>query len=343
MIYKFKENRVWRSYIGGKHIDIFYQKDNPADCAYPEEWLASTAEAFNPDEPEPPENEGLSVCEDGRIFKEVLDEDPEKLLGKTESQKYGGKQSILVKLLDSAERLVIQCHPTAEFAKKRFHSPFGKTECWYLLDCDPDACVYLGFKPFVTREKWVELFRRQDIDGMLDCLHRFPVKPGDLWFVSGGVPHAIGKGCFMVELQEPSDLMVIPERITPSGNVLSEEKLHGGLGFEGMFDCFQYNGLSAEETKEKYYRRPKPVKNGLSPVVDRDLTEKFSMQRLTVAGNTEIDLAKKYAVVIVIDGEGAITAADYHADLKKSDSFFVSANSGKLQFSGNMSLIICLP
>ena len=67
------------------------------------------------------------------------------------------------------------------------------------------------------------------------------------------------------------------------------------------------------------------------------------MQQLTVRGRAEIDLGEKYAVVIVTDGKGAITAADYHADLKKSDSFFVSAKSGKLQFSGNMSLIICLP
>ncbi len=35
--------------------------------------------------------------------------------------------SILVKLLDSAERLVIQCHPTVEFATERMNSAFGKT------------------------------------------------------------------------------------------------------------------------------------------------------------------------------------------------------------------------
>ena len=115
------------------------------------------------------------------------------------------------------------------------------------------------------------------------------------------------------------------------------------VGFDGMFDCFQYNGISAEETKEKYYRRPVPTDNRLTPIVDRSLTEKFSMQQLTVRGRAEIDLGEKYAVVIVTDGKGAITAAYYHADLKKSDSFFVSAKSGKLQFSGNMSLIICLP
>ena len=59
-------------------------------------------------------------------------------------------------------------------------------------------------------------------------LHRIPVKAGDFVFVDGGVPHAIGGGCFMVELQEPSDLMVVAERFTPSGRRIPDAKLSGG-------------------------------------------------------------------------------------------------------------------
>ena len=90
------------------------------------------------------------------------------------------------------------------------------------------------------REYWKHLFDVQDIEGMLECMHHFPVKRGDLIYVAGGVPHAIGAGCFLAEIQEPTELMVIPERVTPSGVRLAEEKLHGGLGFEKMFDCFEY-------------------------------------------------------------------------------------------------------
>ena len=86
---------------------------------------------------------------------------------------------------------------------------------------------------------------------MLNALHRFELKKGDFIFVEGGVPHAIGAGCFMAELQEPTDLMVIPERITPSGVELSDVKLHCGLGFEKMFDCFIYNGYDRETIQEK--------------------------------------------------------------------------------------------
>lgn len=341
MIIKFKENRVRRAYLGGKRIDRFKGKEKPADGRYPEEWIASTATAFNPDMPK--ENEGLSELEDGTLFRDLLKNAPEKLLGKRLCEEYGAKQSILVKLLDSAERLVIQCHPTVPFAKEHFGSDFGKTECWYMLDTEPDACVYLGFKEGVTREHWKDLFDKQDIEGMLSCLHRFSVSPGDLWFIEGGVPHAIGAGCFMVELQEPSDLMVIPERATPSGVVLADVKLHGGLGFEKMFDCFIYEGRSEDETEKLYYRRAEKVLNGFSDIVGTDLTEKFSMKMLNVLGNFETDLGDSYAVCIVTDGEGTVLCEDQAFDIGKGSSFFITANSGKLSFSGNFSLVMCRP
>ena len=341
MIIKFKENRVRRAYLGGKRIDRFKGKEKPADGRYPEEWIASTATAFNPDMPK--ENEGLSELEDGTLFRNLLNNEPEKLLGKRLCEEYGAKQSILVKLLDSAERLVIQCHPTVPFAKEHFGSDFGKTECWYMLDTEPDACVYLGFKEGVTREHWKDLFDKQDIEGMLSCLHRFSVRPGDLWFIEGGVPHAIGAGCFMVELQEPSDLMVIPERATPSGVVLADVKLHGGLGFEKMFDCFIYEGRSEDETEKLYYRRVEKVLNGFSDIVGTDLTEKFSMKMLNVLGNFETDLGDSYAVCIVTDGEGTVLCEDQAFDIGKGGSFFITANSGKLSFSGNFSLVMCRP
>ncbi len=67
------------------------------------------------------------------------------------------------------------------------------------------------------------------------------------------------------------------------------------------------------------------------------------MEILKVNGNAEIDLDERYAVVIVIEGSGSIKANDFCSDLKKSDNFFVTANSGKLNFSGNMTMVFCMP
>ena len=79
MVYRFKENRVRRAYTGGKQIDEFLGKENAQNSNCPEEWLASAVTAFNPDY-EPIENDGLSVCQNGEFFKNVLEKNTEKIL-----------------------------------------------------------------------------------------------------------------------------------------------------------------------------------------------------------------------------------------------------------------------
>lgn len=338
MIIKFKENRVNRAYMGGKNIDKFVGNKIQENGFKPEEWIASVVTAFNPDNPI--ENEGLSVCEDGRFFKDVLAEDYERHLGISKDFNIIKEMSILVKLLDSAERLVIQCHPTVEYAKKSFNSNFGKTECWYMLDTEEDAYIFLGFKKGITKEKWIRLYEEQNIDDMLDCLNRFSVQKGDLWFVDGGVPHAIGAGCFMIELQEPSDLMVIPERKTPSGCVLDERKIHGGLGFEKMFDCYEYIGYSENEIKEKYYRKIEFTENSLCSIVDKKFTEKFSMYGINVNGKCDVSL-NSYAVAVVTEGDCTIIDENECVSFKKGDKFFISAESKNIVVFGNSKIVFC--
>ncbi len=116
MIAKLLPNRVRRTYLGGSRIDAFTGtgSDVSDGVPRPEDWMASTTTAFNGTLEI--EGEGLGRLEDGRLVKDVI-----------------GALPILVKLLDSDERLVIQAHPTVPCAKRLFNSPFGKTECWYFL------------------------------------------------------------------------------------------------------------------------------------------------------------------------------------------------------------------
>ena len=162
MLYKLMENRVYRTYTGGANIDKFYGKPVCENSSFPEDWTASVIKAFNPGR----EGiiEGYGRISDGSLVKDVIN----------------GEFKCLVKLLDAAERLVIQVHPTVEFAKKYFNSDFGKTECWYFLNCSEGAHVYVGFKEGVTKEQWRDVFDRQDIEKMLDMLHKVPVKSGEL-------------------------------------------------------------------------------------------------------------------------------------------------------------------
>ena len=290
--------------------------------------MASTTTAFNGTLEI--EGEGLGRLEDGRLVKDVV-----------------GTLPILVKLLDSDERLVIQAHPTVPCAKRLFNSPVGKTECWYFLPgTAPDACVYLGFKPGVTRAKWEAAFEAQD--GLLDMLHRIPVKAGDFVFVDGGMPHAIGGGCFMIELQEPSDLMVVAERVTPSGRRIPDAKMHGGVGVEAMFDVYEYGGATFEEVCARYVKRAVEGSQLVAPeagainrvpsvtkILGQELTDKFEMWRVT--GGGRVTLPRDRSVAVVTDGAGAVNG---HA-VAKGDRILIAEES-QIVVTDSTTLIVCV-
>ena len=312
MVAKLQPNRVRRSYVGGGRIDAFTSFVSPC----PEDWLASTTTAFNGGVEI--EGEGLGRLEDGRLVRDVVGELP-----------------ILVKLLDSDERLVVQAHPTVPFAKRFLNSPVGKTECWYFLPgTASNACVYLGFKPGVSEAIWREAVNaccesKDAAPRLLSLLHRVPVKAGDFVFVSGGMPHAIGAGCFMIELQEPSDLMVVAERFTPSGRVIPDKKMHCGLGWDKMFDVYDYRGLEFDDLCARYVKRA-PSGRILGP----ELTDKFSMWRL--GGGDALRLERETAVAVVTDGEGDVNGCH----VRKGDRLLVSAERS-IALDGNVGVVIC--
>ncbi len=318
MVYKIEENRVSRTYLGGCAIDEFYGKDKCENGFFPEDWTASVTRAYNS---KSGAEEGIGYTVDGVAVTDIVGED---------------KLPMLVKLLNSAERLVIQAHPTISFAKEFLNSDYGKTECWYFLNCTEDACVYIGFKEGATREAWERSFYENDSEKMLSMLHRLPVKKGDFVFVDGGIPHAIGAGCFMVELQEPSDLMVVNERFTPSGREIAEERLHMGLGYEKMFDVYDYTTYSLDDLKKKYCPTPKMLSCGVSEVLGKTLTDKFAMYEMSNGG--ALPCKKKYQIAIVTSGEGEMCGIN----VKKGDRLLIQGEDKiKLSGSDDLCAVIC--
>lgn len=318
MIYKLLQNRVERTYRGGGRIEKFTGEklSDKVEGYYSEDWTASVTSVYKTGNIKA--NDGLGRTTDGRLVKDITN----------------NNLPILVKLLDSDERLVVQAHPTREFANKFMNSSFGKTECWFFIDCTPDAYVYLGFKKGVTKEKFMRAFNENDSNAMLDMLHKIPVKKNDFIFVDGGVPHAIGGGCFIVELQEPSDLMVVGERYTPSGRKIDEDRLHMGLGFEKMFDVFDYTGYALSEIKDKYFRKPQKISDGVYEILGADLTDKFSMYLL--CGSTDFVINKPFAVGIVIQGSAKIN----NIEAESGNRLLISDKN--LSVRGNANILICM-
>ena len=87
----------------------------------------------------------------GKTLPEVVASAPEEILGKAVAKHYGGKMPLLVKFIDAQKDLSIQVHPDDEMAQRE-HGKNGKTEMWYILDAEPGACIYSGFKKTLDPE-----------------------------------------------------------------------------------------------------------------------------------------------------------------------------------------------
>jgi len=126
----------------------------------------------------------------------------EELLGKAVYKQYDGKLPLLVKFIDAQKDLSIQVHPNDELASKR-HNKFGKTEMWYIIDAEPGATLYAGFKQEISKEE----YERRIADGTIcDVLARHKVHPGDVFYIPAGRVHAICGGILLAEVQQSSDV-----------------------------------------------------------------------------------------------------------------------------------------
>ncbi|HBF37912.1 MAG TPA: mannose-6-phosphate isomerase [Firmicutes bacterium] len=352
-------NRVWRTYFGGKKIEEWQGLSDPKDGELPEEWIASTIKARNTGR-EHLVNEGLSkvVLEEGtEIFlKELIESNPEAFLGTAHVEKYGCNTGVLVKILDSSSRLSIQVHPDVDFAQKFFNSKFGKTEAWYVLggrtiNGEPPFLLF-GFKPGITKQKWHDLFMKQDIQGMMDSLHRIPLESGSIFLIEGGLPHAIGSGCLLVEIQEPTDYTIRVERTTPEGKTIPDAMCHQGIGFEKIFDCFHYEGLSLQETLNRWRISPVSLERNpdyqVTRLIGPENTKKFSLHRILIRKTMQFrNNDGIFSILIVTSGSGKIIYHDRVLNIHQASLLFLPAELTEFSIESypgpQLELIHCLP
>ena len=139
----------------------------------------------------------------GRSIIDLIKEYGPELLGRKVYETYGEKFPLLIKFIDARDDLSIQVHPDDAMAQAVHGQPFGKTEMWYVVSADRDAHLMSGLSAEITPEEYVS---RVDNNTITDVLCDYKVQSGDVFFLPAGRIHSIGKGCFIAEIQQTSDL-----------------------------------------------------------------------------------------------------------------------------------------
>jgi mannose-6-phosphate isomerase len=290
--------RVYRFYRGGALIDRL-RGEPEHDGEFPEDWVGSIVPASNPGRDEP--EAGLSRLAGGRLLRDAIARDPTAW----------GKPDLLVKLLDPVERLPVHAHPSREFARAHLGSPYGKTEAWIVVATRAaEAEVWLGLEESVDRHTYRAWIEEQRTGELLDAMHRLTVRAGDVVFVPAGVPHAIGAGALIVELQEPSDFSIICEW---TGFPIAADDAHLGLGWDRAIDALHLDAfepsLGLPDTARSFF-----------DVDDR------------------AEPAGQFAVLLVLEGEGAIDGQP----ARPGDAFVIPAAAAPFDVRGDLRVLRCL-
>lgn len=255
----------------------------------------------------------------------VLPEGESKVQDKKLSQVVVAKLlPYLIKLIDTSDYLSVQVHPDEIYAKQ-FENSQGKTECWLILDAASDAGIYLGFAEGVTKEKFEKAIRSGE--DLRPFLRFFPVKKGDFFFVPAGCVHAIGKGVFLVEIQESSGVTYRvwdwdrlengkPRtlHIDQALDVLNfDEEANEPMSFCARHDLFNYNGESQLLTEKLF-------KLDLINIVSNEIWER------------DLSNNERHLSFMSLEGKGIIRLGQEEISFKSFEAILIPAEvSGRLE------------
>jgi mannose-6-phosphate isomerase len=242
----------------------------------------------------------------------------------------------------------MQVHPTRDFSRKNFNSPYGKAEAWLILATRPDACIYFGFDRQVSREEFSAAVEasENDKEAMTAFVNKVPVQTGDVFFVGAGVIHAIGAGCLILEVQEPTDFTIQPEYWCGDYH-LNAQEMYLGLDREVALECFNYD-LYGKQVVEAGRKVPEITYQDEHVTVETLIGEKdtpcFAMSRYILDGG-QVTLDTPASIWICVEGEGSVEADGEVRDIHSGDYFFLpAAAAGKCvaRSEKKMKIVCCV-
>jgi len=299
------QERIW----GGRALETQFNYDIPAG-AIGECWGISA------------HANGQSIVKNGPYSGQTLGavyQVADEIFGANRSEIF----PLLVKILDANADLSVQVHPDDGYAAVHEAGELGKTECWYVLDAQPDAKIIFGHHA-QSLEEMKQMIEADDWEGLLRVV---PVKKGDFFYVPSGTIHALCAGTLILEVQQSSDTtyrLYDYHRLDDAGN-LRELHIEKSLAVSTI-----PHTQDDEETVvlhvDEQMKVMRLVGNGFFTVYRYDVITK---------GRLLHDL-DKYALVSVVSGAGVFAGQA----VKKGDHFIVPVDFGEAHFEGTFEMIV---
>lgn len=226
---------------------------------------------------------------------------------------------ILIKLIDAKDDLSIQVHPANDH---------GKTEMWYIVGCEEGAQLFYGFKNEMTKE---EFQRHIEQNTLQTVLNRVTVNKGDVFFIDAGTIHAIGRGILIAEIQQNS-------------NTTYRVYDYGRKGADG-----KPRALHVQKALDVTVTAP--PRPGSLPDKAPTACDGYTLRKLAACDYFTVHLAEiakaasftadtaSFHSILCIEGQGTLSGAQEHHEIKKGDSFFIPAGFWEYTLSGGMTVL----
>ncbi len=260
---------------------------------------------------------------DGKTLNEVLE-----IWGKDALGERAAKFSyfpILIKLIDAKQKLSVQVHPDDEYALKN-EGEYGKTEMWYVVDCEEGAQLIYGFKDEISKE---EFEARIKDNTLTDVCNFVPVHKGDMFFISAGTLHAIGEGILIAEVQQNSNTTY---RVSDYGRLGADGKPRE-LHIEKAIDV-----TKCEKPALPYGQVGKITQNGEDSYKELARCDLFTTGVISLKKSTVINTQESFVSLVVLDGEMTLEWDGGKIDAKKGNSIFIPAKT-KIKLKGKAEVL----
>jgi mannose-6-phosphate isomerase len=227
-----------------------------------------------------------------------------------EAAPLAGRFPLLIKFLDAREALSVQVHPSG--AAGSGEPPGIKHEAWYVVDSEPASVLFIGLRPGVTPE---HVRAAGSTPALANLLQKRPADLGACYYLPSGIPHALGAGVVVAEVQVPSD---VTYRLYDWGRLGLDgrpRELHVEKALANL-RC----DVPEHEIVQPSSRVPESTTTRLMSC------ERFEIYKLGLrAGLTHAPTPGQMAIWIAVSGSGVLTSGQYRCPFRAGDVLAVPA------------------
>ena len=251
----------------------------------------------------------------GKKLSQLWKEEP-GLFGNVDIDRF----PLLIKIIDAKADLSIQVHPNDAYAKVNENGSFGKTECWYIIDCPENASLVIGHNA-KTKEELSDMIHQ---GRWKEFIREIPVKKGDFIQIDPGTVHAIKGGLMILETQQNSDITY---------RVYDYDRLSNGklreLHIEKSIDVITVPAKSVEDSVKSAAHVEKNKLNELYAC------QYYKVFKIELDGKMEFEQEYPFLIMSVLDGDALLNGQR----IKKGDHFILLNGYGKVELQGNLEII----